>query len=120
MNKDIEKKVIDVSGTELTPGEPKGCLGNGEQSFECCCDECEYFLHCFSEFDLINEEELNDIEISKHHKIQMNRLFRERVGGTYIPYPEVDNFYERVRSKIVIKLKINEFLDRRKERKWSK
>ena len=51
MPKDISKKVIDVAGVELTPGEPTACLGNGEQGFECCCDECDYFLLCFSEFD---------------------------------------------------------------------
>ena len=49
MDKDILKKVIDVTGVELTPGEPTICLGNGEQCFECCCDECDYFLLCFPE-----------------------------------------------------------------------
>ena len=51
MNRDIFKKVIDVTGVELTPGEPAVCLGNGEQGFECCCDECDSFLLCFPEFD---------------------------------------------------------------------
>ena len=37
MSKDILKKVIDITGVELTPGEPAVCLGNGEQGFECCC-----------------------------------------------------------------------------------
>ncbi len=39
-------------------------------------------------------EEIGDIEIpppSKRHKIQMNRLFREHVGGDFIPFPDVDN-----------------------------
>ena len=56
------------------------------------------------------EEETEDIEmptISKRHKIRMNRLFRERVGRSFLPFPEEDNLYERVRSKLVIKLKIN-------------
>ncbi len=63
------------------------------------------------------EEEINDTEIpppGKRHKIRMNRLFRERVGGSFLPFPEADNLYERVRSKLVIKLKINEFFNRRK------
>ena len=51
MSKVILKKTIDVTGVELTPGEPTVCLGNGEQGIECCCDECDYFLLCFSEFD---------------------------------------------------------------------
>ena len=51
MSKHISKKVTDITGIELTPGEPIVCLGNGEQGFECCCDECDYFLLCFPEFD---------------------------------------------------------------------
>ncbi len=51
MGKRIPKKVIDINGVELAPGEPAVCLGNGEQGFECCCDECNYFLLCFPEFD---------------------------------------------------------------------
>ncbi|MBQ7358363.1 MAG: hypothetical protein IJW65_06485 [Clostridia bacterium] len=79
MNKDILKKVIDVTGTELTPGEPTVCLGNGERGFECCCDECDYFLVCFPEFDLKNEEDIREIEVpppSKRLKIRMKRMFR--------------------------------------------
>jgi hypothetical protein len=62
------------------------------------------------------DEEINDIEIpppSKRHKIQMNRIFRERIGGSFLPFPEEDNIYERMRSKLVIKLKGKEFQNRR-------
>ena len=58
MSKEISKKVIDITGTELTPGEPTACLGNGEQGFECCCDECNYFLLCFPEFDIRIKKEV--------------------------------------------------------------
>ena len=51
MSKVILKKAIDVTGVELTPGEPAVCLGNGERGIECCCDECDYYLLCFHEFD---------------------------------------------------------------------
>ena len=51
MSSNIPKNAIDISGVELTPGEPAVCLGNGEQGFECCCDECDYFLLCFPDFD---------------------------------------------------------------------
>ncbi|MBQ8393450.1 MAG: hypothetical protein IJX51_06740 [Clostridia bacterium] len=51
MNNDIPRKITDVTGVEPMPGEPAACLGNGEQGFECCCDECDYFLLCFPEFD---------------------------------------------------------------------
>ena len=44
MSKNIPKKIIDITGIELTPGEPLVCLGNGEHGFECCCDECDYYL----------------------------------------------------------------------------
>ena len=56
MNKDISKKIIDVTGTELTPGEPSVCLGNGEQGFQCCCDACDHYLLCFPQFDPKNEK----------------------------------------------------------------
>ena len=54
VNNEIPKKVIDVTGIELTPGEPDVCLGNGEQGFECCCDECDYCLLCCPKFDFKN------------------------------------------------------------------
>ena len=57
MNKEIPQKVIDRTGVELTPGEPMVCLGNGDLGFECCCDECDYFLYCFPEFDPERHEE---------------------------------------------------------------
>ena len=123
MSKNFQKKIIDATGIELLPGMPADCLGNGEQDYECCCDECDYYLLCFPEFDPTNKEKIEDIEIpppSKRHKIRMNRVFRERVGGTFLPFPEVDNIYERVRSKLVIKLKINEISDRLKEGKRSR
>ena len=49
MSKENLKKSEDIIGVELTPGEPAVCLGNGAQSFECCCDECDYYLLCFPE-----------------------------------------------------------------------
>ena len=69
------------------------------------------------------EEEIKDVELppqSKRHKIRMNRLFRERVSDTFLPFPEADNFYERVRSKLVIKLKINEFSTAEKKHRRTK
>ena len=57
MNKNIQEKIIDITGIELTPGKPTVCLGNGEQGFECCCDECDYFLLCFPEFYVQIKEE---------------------------------------------------------------
>ena len=58
MDKEIKEKVFDVTGVELTPGEPTVCLGNGKQGFECCCDECDYYLLCFPEYYLEIEEQI--------------------------------------------------------------
>ncbi len=66
------------------------------------------------EFENIDTSE--EITYSRRHKIRMNRLFRERVGGTFLPFPEADNAFERLRSKIVIKFKINERCDKKKHR----
>jgi len=52
----VQKKETDITGIELTPGEPAVCLGNGKQGFECCCDECDFFLLCFPEFDEKDKE----------------------------------------------------------------
>ena len=57
MGKNMQKRVIDIIGVELTPGEPASCFGNGEQGFECCCDECDYYLFCFPDFDTKSKEE---------------------------------------------------------------
>lgn len=51
-----KNKVIDVTGTELTPGDPHNCLGgDNHPEHPLCCDNCDYFLDCSPEY----EEELN-------------------------------------------------------------
>ena len=65
------------------------------------------------------DEEIKDMEmtpISERHKIRMNRIFRERAGGSFLPFPEADNLYERIRSKLIIELKNSKFCDRHKSR----
>jgi hypothetical protein len=53
----MEDKVIDITGIELTPGEPDVCLGNGEHTdeagelIECCCDECDYLMVCSEKWE---------------------------------------------------------------------
>ena len=48
-----KKQIIDITGTPLRPSRHgKKCLGNGEHSeYECCCDECDFYLKCFPEWD---------------------------------------------------------------------
>jgi len=59
---EIFDEIFDNDDVELTPGKPDVCLGNGEQGFECCCDECDYFLSCFPEFDPKNHDPKNEME----------------------------------------------------------
>ena len=56
MGKYFEKEITNIPNVKLTPGKPTVCLGNGEYGFECCCDECDYFLLCFPEFDPENTD----------------------------------------------------------------
>ena len=72
MSHNIPKRVIDITGVELTPGKPGVCLGNGERGFECCCDECDYFLFCFPEFGPKSQESCLPIE--KRTENVKNRL----------------------------------------------
>ena len=55
------------------------------------------------EMELVDNE---PVTVSHRHKIRMNRVFREVVGSKFIPYPEVDNFYESARSWLVVKLNL--------------
>ncbi len=63
MSKNIQKRVTDITNVELMPGEPAVCLGNGEEGVECCCDECEYYLLCFPEFDPQKEENTSESKV---------------------------------------------------------
>ena len=54
---------------------------------------------------------------TKRHMLRMNRLFRERFGGSFLPFPEADNFYQRARSKIIVKLRINKLMYRLEEQR---
>jgi hypothetical protein len=47
----MEEKVIDPTGTELTPGDPWNCLGgDNHPEHPLCCDECDHYLACFPEY----------------------------------------------------------------------
>lgn len=54
----IGQEQLDVTGIKLTPS-PYGreCLGNGEwPGYECCCDECDYYLVCFPDWQERREQ----------------------------------------------------------------
>ena len=54
----------------------------------------------------IEFDENEPVTVSHRHKIRMNRIFREVVGCSRLPFPEVDNFYERASSWIVVKFNL--------------
>ncbi len=43
-----------------------------------------------------------DYELSKRYKRKMNCICREKIGIEKALHPEVDNIFERIRSKIAI------------------
>lgn len=51
-------QILDITGTPLNPSpQGKKCPGNGEHSeYECCCDECDYYLECFPQYNLLSGE----------------------------------------------------------------
>lgn len=54
---DTDLDLIDPStGIELCPSfHGDECPGNGEHpGLECCCDECDYYLFCFPDWNLEN------------------------------------------------------------------
>ena len=44
------------TGIELNPSHHgRECPGNGEHpGYECCCDECDYYLQCFPDWKDMN------------------------------------------------------------------
>lgn len=49
------------------------------------------------------DKEIQKFLESKKHKRNMNAFFREDVGIWKAPHPEVDNSFERLRSKLFLK-----------------
>lgn len=75
--------------------------GNDNEEFEFPSKE-EILSISQEEIDELTNSSDEPYIPSKRHKIRMNRIFRENVGGKFLPFPEVDNIFERIRSKIVI------------------
>ena len=53
------------------------------------------------EFEKYNKYEDCDPEFSKRYKRKMNRIGREKIGMKNALHPEVDNLFERARSKFI-------------------
>ena len=47
----VEPYIDEGTGILIVPS-PQGvlCLGDGEHGYECCCDECDYYLDCFPQY----------------------------------------------------------------------
>ena len=54
----MDYEYIPNNDPELTPSyHGENCLGNGEHpEYECCCDECDYYLACFPDWDTLDWE----------------------------------------------------------------
>ena len=74
---------------------------HGEKAMNCnrtTNDNLELFKRLLT--DVVDEqfrelyEQSKDVELpppSRRHQLEMNRLFREEVGGSFIPFPDVDD-----------------------------
>ncbi len=51
-------------------------------------------------------ESLPPPKLSVKARKRLNRMFREIIGSSNIPHPEVDNCYERIRSYLVRKINV--------------
>lgn len=52
MNLKKQEEFIDITGIVLSPGKPEVCKGNGKADpLKCCCDECNFYLECFPEWN---------------------------------------------------------------------
>lgn len=82
----FRRKIIDVTGTPLTPSnQGKRCLGNGEHpSYECCCDECDYYLKCFWQFDWRPEKHRLKKWVFRLLKIDYKRYYENHYNKYYL------------------------------------
>lgn len=77
-------EVIDITGTILTPGKPEQCAGNGnEDPLTCCCDECDYFLKCFPEWEKTLERR-TDMRFRDDEHRQRYLEIIEKMGGSSV------------------------------------
>ena len=61
----------------------------------------EFFEERADEFSAINNVKLKPVKYDKHYKRRMNRFFRF-IGIKKIPYPDVDNLFERIAARLEI------------------
>lgn len=85
--------------TPLMPGRRQECHGNGEhEGFECCCDECDYYLACFPEYQKEVDEALEDLcdlkaaerAMEEHRKNPVTYTFDEVLEELGISHEELE------------------------------
>ncbi len=71
---------MDSTGALLRPGDPEGCQGNGADAcYEICCDECDYFLTCYPEFDIEKERLMKETKKELTLFIEEGTLTKEEL-----------------------------------------
>ena len=73
------EQIIDVTGTPLTPSrQGRKCLGNGDHpEYECCCDECSYYLKCFPQYDYRLKRNKFKNDDKKYTKLNFSAFFHK-------------------------------------------
>ena len=56
---------------------------------------------CLLDLEEILKADIPEPTLSRRYKIRMNRLFRQHVRDSSLPYPEVDNWYEKIRCRFI-------------------
>ena len=76
------KMIVDVTGIALIPGNGgQDCPGNGSGDWECCCDECDFFLDCFPDWRNLmeNQKNLEKTLDKTQHCVYNNQALEESV-----------------------------------------
>lgn len=69
-----------VSGAIILPGCPERCEGNGKNpKYEICCDECDYYLECFPEYQADVDEALEDLRDLRAYERAMEEYKKKPV-----------------------------------------
>lgn len=43
----------------------------------------------------------DEVQVSRRHKRKMNRIFRDIAKTRWVPYPEADNVFEKIRATML-------------------
>ena len=88
----MNESYIDVTGAVLAPGTPDRCQGNGSHpQFECCCDNCDYFIQCFPEY----QKEVDEARELLRNRAAYDRATKEhKKNSVTYTHDEVKKMFE--------------------------